>query len=167
MNYREKLCHFLFQKSAVPYAKLFKRKRQAWGLSSSDLLEYPTNSLGYQVGLFLSTNDFEFLPKHETHDVFHVLCGYDVSVKEEIALQFLLFGNGKRSLYLYMVMFLGLVILPEHYKFYKTSLNNGKNKVRFYHKVNKHFLMEDYEKVSLDFPYGEEEEREIIVENVI
>jgi hypothetical protein len=50
MNNREKLCHFLFQKSAVPYAKIFKRRRKAWGLSSADLLKYPPHSLGYQVG---------------------------------------------------------------------------------------------------------------------
>ncbi len=149
MNNREKLCHFLFQKSAVPYAKLFKQRRMAWGLSALDLLDYPTNSLGYQVGKFLNSNGFEFLPKHETHDVYHVLCDYGVSVKEEIALQFLLFGNGKRSLYLYMVMFLGIVILPENYRFYRNSFFMGKKLGCFHGKVNKAYLNEEFTKVKL------------------
>lgn len=144
MNNREKLCHFLFQKSAVPYAKYFKRNRQAWELSSADLLKYPNSSLGYAVGKFLNANGFEFLPKHETHDVFHVLCDYGVSVKEEIALQFLLYGNGKRSLYLYMILFLGVIILPENYRFYRNSFFKGKKIPTFHYKVDKAYLNEEF-----------------------
>lgn len=147
MNRREKLCHFLFQKSAGPYAALFKRNKEAWDLSSADLLKYPKGSLGRKVGAFLSTNGFEFFPKHETHDVFHVVCGYGVTVKEEIGLQFLLFGNGKRSLYLYVVMSLGLLIVPEHYKFYKSSYQKGKKQSKFHHKISKDYLIEEYVKV--------------------
>lgn len=149
MNFREKLCHFLFQKSAEPYAKFFKRNQLAWNLSSIDLLNYPKNSLGYKVGEFLSTNKFEFFPKHETHDVFHVVCGYGVTVKEEIGLQFLLFGNGKRSVYLYVVMSLGLLIVPEYFQFYKSSFQKGKKQSKFHHKINKVYLGEKFNKVKL------------------
>lgn len=147
MNYREKLCHFLFQKSAGPYAAIFKRNQPAWNLSSSDLLKYPKGTLGNKVGLFLSTNEFEFFPKHETHDIFHVLCNYGVSVKEEIGLQFLLFGNGKRSLYLYVVMCLGMLIVPEYFSFYKASYYKGKKQLRFHHRINRAYLNEEYDEV--------------------
>jgi ubiquinone biosynthesis protein Coq4 len=145
MNNREKLCHFLFQKSAGPYAAIFKRSQPAWNLTSTDLLKYPKGTLGHHVGVFLSTNGFEFFPKHETHDVFHVVCNYGVSVKEEIGLQFLLFGNGKRSLYLYVVMCLGLFIVPEYFQFYKSSFQKGKKQLKFHHKISRDFLMEEYD----------------------
>ena len=145
MNNREKLCHFLFQKSAGPYATLFKRNQAAWNLTSSDLLMYPKESLGYQVGEFLSTNGFEFYPKHESHDVFHVVCNYGTSVKEEIGLQFLLFGNGKRSLYLYVVMCLGLLIVPEYFQFYKASYYKGKRQEKFHHEICREFLKKRYD----------------------
>ncbi len=144
MNNREKLCHFLFQKSAGPYAALFKRSQPAWGLSSTDLLKYPKGTLGHQVGVFLSTNNFEFLPKHESHDVFHVVCNYGTSVKEEIGLQFLLFGNGKRSLYLYVVMSLGILIVPDYYQFYKASYVKGKQQLKFHHRINREYLKEEF-----------------------
>ncbi len=153
MNYREKLCHYLFQKSAGPYAKYFKRKQVAWNLSTEDLLKYPIKTLGHKVGLFLSSNGFEFYPKHESHDVFHVVCNYGTSVKEEIGLQFLLYGNGKRSLYLYAVMSLGFLIVPEYFKFYKASYQKGKLTADFYHLVNKEFLSMEYINVSKLFLY--------------
>ena len=149
MNIREKLCHFLFQKSAGPYAILFKRNQPAWKLNSSDLLKYPKGTLGHTVGVFLFSNGFEFFPKHETHDVLHVICNYGTSVKEEIGLQFLLFGNGKQSLYLYVVMCLGLLIVPEYYQFYKISFYKGKKQTKFYHKINKEFLNEKYSKIKM------------------
>ena len=144
MNYREQLCHYLFHISAGPYAKWFKKDKSAWELSSADLLNYPSNTLGYKVGLFLSDNGFEFFPKHETHDLFHVILGYGVTVKEEIGLQYLLYGNGKRSLYLYMVMSLGFFLVPEYYRFYKSSYQKGKKQKTFYHKINKQYLLEEF-----------------------
>ncbi len=151
LNYRERLCHYLFQKSAEPYAKWFKRNKAPWDLSASDLQLYPKNTFGYKVGVFLAVNGFEFFPKHETHDLFHVITGYGVSVKEEIGLQFLLYGNGKRSLYLYLVMSLGFFIVPEYYKFYKRSYQIGKKQKKFYHKICKAYLLEDYERVKVVF----------------
>ena len=149
MNNREKLCHFLFQKSAKPYAVIFKRNQPAWNLSSKNLLTYSKDTLGYKVGEFLSANQFEFFPKHETHDVFHVVCGYGVTVKEEIWLQFLLYGNGKRSLYLYLVMSLGLFIVPEYFQFYKSSFLKGKSQEKFHHKINREYLRKEYDQVKL------------------
>ncbi len=149
LNYREKLCHYLFQKSAVPYAKLFKRNKAPWELSSSDLLNYPQHTFGYQVGVFLAKNGFEFFPKHETHDLYHVITGYGVTVKEEIGLQYLLYGNGKRSPYLYVVMLLGLLIVPEYYRFYKHSYQIGKSKNKFYNKINKAYLKESFQLVRI------------------
>ncbi|MFT4601244.1 MAG: ubiquinone biosynthesis protein Coq4 [Arenicella sp.] len=126
MNIREKFCARLFAISEKPYRFLFKRKVKAWNLSSDDLLCFPENSLGFATGSFLRKNEFELLDKLEAHDVFHVLLGMQTSVKEEIGMQFILFGNGKRSFYLFATMTLGFVLQAEHYKYFKYCYQKGK-----------------------------------------
>jgi len=126
MNGREKICACLFAMSEKPYRFFFKRKVQAWKLTSNDLLKFPKNSLGYATGLFLKKNDFELLDKLESHDVYHVLLGMQTTVKEEIGMQFILFGNGKRSFYLFATMSLGFLLQAEHYKYFKFCYQKGK-----------------------------------------
>ena len=126
MTIREKICACLFAISEKPYRFFFKRKVKAWNLSSNVLLSYPKQSLGYATGLFLKKNDFELLDKLESHDVYHVLLGMKTTVKEEIGMQFILFGNGKKSLYLYATMILGYLLQIEHYKYFKYCYRRGK-----------------------------------------
>ena len=63
-----------------------------------------------------------------------ILCtSYYAKVEEEIALQWLCLGNGKRSPYLYGAMLLGAFILPEYYKYYIKSYHIGKQANTFHH----------------------------------
>ncbi|WP_412984208.1 Coq4 family protein [Pontimicrobium sp. IMCC45349] len=132
MEYRKQLIKWLFNKSQKIYTSLFK-KNKAWGLTTNDLLQLPTHSIGFRLGTFLKDNDFELLPKVERHDAYHVITGYGTNVEDEIALQCLCFGNGKRSPYLYGAMILGLLILPDYYKYYYKSYCLGKNANPFHH----------------------------------
>jgi ubiquinone biosynthesis protein COQ4 len=72
-------------------------------VSIDELLKYPQHSLAFQLGHFLKSNqlslkslpqktadtDFAFLFNHfySTHDVWHLLTGYDTSLKGELSLQ--------------------------------------------------------------------------------
>jgi ubiquinone biosynthesis protein Coq4 len=132
MKYRKQLIEWLFNKSQKIYTSLFK-KHKAWGLTTNDLLQLPTHSIGFHLGTFLKDNDFELLPKVERHDAYHVITGYGTNVEDEIALQCLCFGNGKRSPYLYGAMILGVLILPNYYKYYYKSYCLGKNANPFHH----------------------------------
>lgn len=132
MKYRKQLIEWLFNKSQKIYTSLFK-KHKAWGLNTNDLLQLPTHSIGFHLGTFLKDNDFELLPKVERHDAYHVITGYGTNVEDEIALQCLCFGNGKRSPYLYGAMILGVLILPDYYKYYYKSYCLGKNANPFHH----------------------------------
>ena len=131
MKLREKLCIWLFECSKIPYAKYFKRTA-AWGLNSTQLLTYPTNSLGHVIGLFLKYNGFEMIPKLERHDAYHVITGYETSVKGEIELQYFLTGNGKRSLYQLASLTLGTLLLPEYYHSYIRAFQRGKTAYPIY-----------------------------------
>ncbi len=42
-----------------PLYALFRKNQSSWQLDSHTLLTYPTNSLGYALGLFLSQHQFE------------------------------------------------------------------------------------------------------------
>ncbi|WP_040278874.1 Coq4 family protein [Psychroserpens damuponensis] len=130
--HRKKLIVWLFEHSQNLYTQLFKTHK-SWGISREELLTYPSQSFGKHLGDFLNKHGFELIPKVERHDAYHTLTGYGVTVEDEIALQCLCFGNGKRSLYLYGSMILGIIILPDYYKYYNRSYTLGKRANPFHH----------------------------------
>ena len=132
MNYRKKIILWLFEKSQNIYTKYFKKK-EPWQILRADLLKYPKNSIGKHLGDFLLENGFELIPKVERHDAYHVITGYGTNVEDEIALQYLCFGNGKRSKYLFAVVVIGTFVLPEYYKHYYKSYCIGKKANPFHH----------------------------------
>lgn len=132
MNNREKFCAWLFEISKAPYRYIFKQKNEAWNLSSSDLCEFPKNSLGYALGQFLKSNEFELIDKLESHDVYHVICQMETSVRDEIGMQYLLMGNGKKSTYQKITVLLGICLLPEYLGYFKFCYQRGKRMLPVY-----------------------------------
>ena len=132
MNYRKKFILWLFEKSQKIYTSMFKN-HESWNIARTDLLNLPDNTLGKHLGEFLLKNNFELIPKVERHDAYHTLTGYGTNVEDEIALQCLCFGNGKRSPYLYGAIILGVTILPDYLKYYYKSYLIGKTANSFHH----------------------------------
>lgn len=112
MDPRHWLLTTLFAVSQGPWAWL--KRREPWDVTPLQLAQMPPGSLGHALGLYLMDLGFELMPKLESHDVFHLLTGVRTDVPGEIELQFVLFGNGKRSLYLLGVLGMGLVLFPEY-----------------------------------------------------
>ncbi len=139
MKFRKQIVNWLFIISQKRYTQLFK-KHQAWYIGKKDLLQLPTDSFGYHLGSFLQKNGFELIPKVERHDAYHVLTDYGINVEDEIALQWLCLGNGKRSLYMYGALILGTLILPDYYHYYKKSYRKGKQANTFHHLDYKELL---------------------------
>ncbi len=142
---RRKLVIWMFEHSQRIYTRFFKRKHIPWGISTEMLLAYPTNSFGYHLGDFLNQNGFELISKVERHDAYHVLTQFGTEVEDEIALQFLCMGNGKKSMYMYGAIILGALILPEFYKYYQLSYHIGKEANTFHQFEYKHLLKLDYD----------------------
>lgn len=128
---RKQLINWLFEKTMIIYCKF--KKKTPWGITTEELLLMPSSSFGYQLGAFLKERDFQLIPKVERHDAYHVLTGFKTNVEDEIALQYLCFGNGKRSPYLLGVLFLGTLILPEYLAYYFESFRIGKSANPFHH----------------------------------
>lgn len=121
----------LYEISKKPYQKFFK-KNKPWNITQSELLTLPEASLGFHLGCFLLKYNFEIQPKLEDHDVFHVLTNTGVSVPEEIGMQYFLYGNGKRSLYLYMVMLTGTLFYPGKMHYFRSQFQRGKDALIFH-----------------------------------
>lgn len=138
----------LYEKSSKLYASVFKRKKEAWGVSKEQFLaNYPVGTLGYALGVFYQDNDFDIMPKLENHDVFHVLTETGTTGHDEVALQYLLLGNGKVSLYLLGVISLGLILFPEYALYYWRSFRKGIQLHKFYDIDFKPLLMESVEEL--------------------
>lgn len=129
---RKRIISWLFEYSQGIYTKLFKNHKP-WGVGRLELLKYPKSTFGRHLGEFLDLNNFELIAKVERHDAYHTLTGYGTKVEDEIALQCLCFGNGKRSLYLYGAVILGILILPDYWKYYYDSYSIGKRANSFHH----------------------------------
>lgn len=140
MNFRKKIIEHLFKLSEKFYTRNFKKHKIAWNIDRSTLLTYPSCTFGYHLGVFLKENNFELIPKVERHDAYHVLTGFGTKVEDEIALQYVCFGNGKRSLYLLGVMIIGTLLLPDYLRYYLRSYTIGARANSFHHWDFKHVL---------------------------
>lgn len=127
---RDYLIEKLYESSKKPYQKYFKTN-QPWNIDKSQLLTYPTESLGLVLGNFLHKNNFDIQEKLEDHDIIHILTNTGVSVYEEIGMQYYLFGNGKRSLYLYMVILTGTTFYPKRINYFIQQFKRGKKRIPF------------------------------------
>ena len=121
----------MYEISKKPYQKFFK-KGNAWDINVNQLIQLPNDSLGFHLGCFLLKYNFEIQPKLEDHDIIHVLTNTGISVVDEIGMQYYLLGNGKRSLYLWMVILSGTLFYPNRFSYFKQQYQRGKQAHEFY-----------------------------------
>lgn len=132
MNIRLSIMLILYNSSQKIYTQLFKQHKLAWNISKKDFLKFPKESLGYHLGLFYEDKGFDIIPKLENHDVFHVITESGTEIQEEVAMQYLLLGNGKISLYQFAMIAIGTCIYPEYLKVYLKALSKGIRMQKFY-----------------------------------
>lgn len=129
---KDKIIEKLYEMSKKPYQKYMKHN-QPWDITKEELASYPELSLGNDLGRFLTSNQFDIQEKLEDHDIIHVLTNTGISVADEIAMQYYLLGNGKRSLYLYMVILTGTVFYPMLFYRFMEAYKKGKKAHKFYY----------------------------------
>ena len=129
---RDYLIEKLYECSKKPYQKYFK-KNEPWNIDKDSLMDYPEGTLGFGLGNFLYKNHFDLQEKLEDHDIIHVLTNTGVSVYEEIGMQYYLLGNGKTSLYLFMVILSGTVFYPKRMHYFIQQFKRGKQAHSFHY----------------------------------
>jgi ubiquinone biosynthesis protein Coq4 len=117
----------LVAKLIGPMVFNFGIKEEPWNLSTADLLRYPEGSVGRSLGEFLKKDKLEPIARAESHDVLHVLLGFSVSFKDEVAMQFFLRGNGNNSIASFLTSVGAWIILPTQWTYLKKSYTRGKN----------------------------------------
>lgn len=122
----------MYELSKKPYQRFFKRNK-AWEVTIPELIQLPQESLGFHLGCFLVKYQFEIQPKLEDHDIIHVLTNTGISVPEEIGMQYFLMGNGKKSMYMMSVIFIGTLFYPTRLDYFITQYQRGLQAHSFYH----------------------------------
>ena len=130
---RTKFIIFMYENSQKQYRKYFKKKKRQWQFNEEQLLSFKQDSLGRTLGEFYKNHGFRMIPKMENHDVYHLITDCSTNIQDEIAMQYLLFGNGKRSAYLLGVLALGTIVFPEYFKNYLQAFKNGQQMKTFHH----------------------------------
>jgi ubiquinone biosynthesis protein Coq4 len=129
---KDQLIEKMYEWSKKPYQRIFKNK-MAWDIDKQGLLSYSDETLGYCLGQFLQKNNFDIQPKLEDHDIIHVLTDTGISVREEIGMQYYLLGNGKKSLYLHLVILAGTLFYPTHINYFIKEFRKGKKAHPFHY----------------------------------
>ncbi|MFC5874395.1 Coenzyme Q (ubiquinone) biosynthesis protein Coq4 [Chryseobacterium arachidis] len=136
---------FVYDKTQKLYRKYFKKKKRQWQFTEKQLLEFQEDSLGRKLGEFYKKHGFTMIPKMEDHDVHHLITGCGTNFEDEIAMQFLLLGNGKLNAHLLAAIVLGSIILPEYYKIYIKAYKKGQNMRSFYNWDFEALLWQNFE----------------------
>lgn len=104
----------------------FGIKEEAWNMTTADLLNFPEASIGRVLGEFLKKNRLEPIAGVESHDVYHILFDFSPTLRDEIALQFFLKGNGKKSIASFGTSLGAWFLFPRQWQYFKTSYARGK-----------------------------------------
>ena len=147
---KEIIIEFIYKLIKIPYEKFFKNNI-AWNITIQDLIQYPQESLGFHLGCFLLKYDFKIQQQLEEHDVYHILTNSGITVHDEINMQFYLFGNGKRSPFVFIVIATGLLFYPFNIKKFCKSYKKGKLAHQFYDLNFLKMLPQSLEKIQKTF----------------
>lgn len=146
---------FIYEKTQKFYRIYFKKKKRQWQFSQEQLLAFEKDSLGRKLGEFYKKHGFTMIPKMENHDVHHLITECGTKFEQEIAMQFLLLGNGKMNAHLLAAIFLGSLILPEYFGIYIQAYKKGKRMRPFYNWDFEKLLFQNFDQVK-DFIYQKE-----------
>ena len=135
---REVFVYHSFELASNIYVKF--KTGPSWQVNTQQLLSYPSESLGYHLGCFLIQHKFEPQPRCEDHDVFHVLTDYKIDTAQEIAMQYWLWGNGKRSPFVLLAMLVGVILYVDQYILFIEAFSSGHNSAPIYHLDFKQYL---------------------------
>ncbi|MXN90218.1 hypothetical protein GR160_03180 [Flavobacterium sp. Sd200] len=109
----------------------FERKKKK--TTALQLIKYPKDSLGHNLGKHLLDTNYGTNVTAEKEDVYQLLIARgEVSVKEDIATQFYIFGNGSNSLRTLLAMMVGIALCPFYAAYFYKRYKEGKEALRFY-----------------------------------
>lgn len=112
-----KLSVFLIQKVCrmTPY----REKVKAWE-------RLPSGTLGHDIARCLRDHRLDLVPGYESHDLKHVLLGFEMTPEGETRLQAFMLGNGNRTIPCVAILAFGAVLMPELWAALLAEYRRGK-----------------------------------------
>jgi hypothetical protein len=104
----------------------------------------PAGSLGKEIALCLQLHNLTLIPGYESHDMKHVLLGYDMTGIDEIRMQAFMLGNGNYSFACLSFIAIGLPLMPHYWLRLYADYQKGKRCIPI-----SHWQIEDYATVPL------------------
>jgi hypothetical protein len=92
-------------------------------------LNYPEETIGYQVSACLVKNNLDIIPNYENHDLKHIILGCGMTPEDEIRLQAFMFGNGNHSFPCIFLLVFGMILLPDMWSNFYHEYQKGKNSI--------------------------------------
>ena len=142
-SFRERALLWLLGNVIPVHAKVYSR-RPIWGMKREDMLQYPADTLGHELGLFLAREHLQPVDRVERHDAFHILLGFSTSLEDEAAMQFFLVGNGKISPFTLATAAFTALVMPDKWGRFSREFRRGRTALSianwdFLHLLNEPF----------------------------
>ncbi|MEP7238320.1 MAG: hypothetical protein ABI685_10660 [Ferruginibacter sp.] len=128
ISIRSKTLVFLTHNMALPMLR-FIRRPQVFPYTATQLQNFPTGTLGFDLVHFLEMKDLKLLPHYAKHDIKHILLQYDTTDEGEVCLQCFMLGNGHISFPVAATVLYGFVTMPEYWKKFRVAYRRGKNSI--------------------------------------
>ena len=121
---RSSILVYLTHKMALPLLKLI-RKPVVFPFSAAELKQFPENTLGKDLVIFLEVKELHLLPYYAKHDIKHLLLGYDTTDEGEVCLQCFMLGNKHVSFPVMATVLYGIFTMPEYWHSFKNAFKKG------------------------------------------
>jgi ubiquinone biosynthesis protein Coq4 len=124
-KYRSALLVYLTHKMALPMLKAM-RNPVVFPYSMEELKQFPADTMGHELAIFLEIRNMNLLPYYAKHDIKHILLDYDTTDDGEVYLQCFMLGNGHVSFPVLATVLYGFVTMPEFWTGFKKAFARGR-----------------------------------------
>ena len=90
------------------------------------LLNFPEDTLGKDLALYLKKKNFQLLPNYERHDCKHIILGYEMDEEGEARMQFYFLGNRRYSIPVIMTVIICFALMPEYWSTFYMEYKKGR-----------------------------------------
>lgn len=94
---------------------------------ATQLRQLPDGTLGKDIANCLDKNNLRLVPNYESHDLKHVLLGFEMTPVDEIRMQAFMLGNGNYSIPSFSIFIFGALLLPDLWTTFYKDYKNGQN----------------------------------------
>lgn len=105
----------------------FFNDMEPYRLKVRELHAMPDGTLGKAIADCLRDNNLCLVPGYESHDLKHVILGYEMTPVDEIRMQAFMLGNRNYTLPCFIILIFGIILLPSNWSQFFKDFNRGRS----------------------------------------